>query len=128
MCLVLDPHSSRLGTVMAEGRCDMFLAFLVGLWTVVPFPAIFGIGTNNLQSIPEHKGGPQKVFFNFLKIISFSATSQITGENRNQVGVLLSSVQLSPGNKLSLSELSLQGTKGADRHLEGHQHWVLPFF
>lgn len=47
---------------MAEGRCDMFLAFLVGLWTVVPFPAIFGIGTNNLQSIPEHKGGPQKVF------------------------------------------------------------------
>jgi len=54
------------------------------LWTAVTFLGIFGIGANNLQSTPEHEGGPQKVLLNFLKIISFSAISQVTSENREQ--------------------------------------------
>lgn len=95
-CRFLTHH--RLDTVTTEGRCDVVLAFLAVLWTAVTFPGIFGIGANNLQFTPEHEGGPQKVLFNLKKnCFLFCCISDYKG--KRTVSVLLSSVQLCPGNK-----------------------------
>lgn len=60
-----------MGTVTAEGRYDVVLAFLAVPWAAVTFPGIFDIGGNNFQSTHEHEGGPQKGLLKFFLKIYF---------------------------------------------------------